>query len=274
MKKKIAILLIAIIAVSCFSAISAATAMPFMHWKVVPRMHGPIWRNSNVQTSFVRFNGVIAKWGTTNVTGGLLAQARTIVYNTTDIREGSTVTAMWTANNSRPIYTFRDKVNFTYTFYTARLVNASDFGLNVEGNDFYLEGNWTVFKVSSNITITTNADGDIINVHRDQDATALATKANGKLNVTDNWSNFTIAITGIDQLNGTVHFQRITSKMCNPFKIGEDDANTVTPAELTTMTKAYGAMPGWGNYNQAMDYNFNYRVDICDLVTAASNVNA
>jgi hypothetical protein len=36
---------------------------------------------------------------------------------------------------------------------------------------------------------------------------------------------------------------------------------------------AYGTMPGYGNYDQRMDYNFNYRIDICDLATAAANIN-
>jgi hypothetical protein len=31
-------------------------------------------------------------------------------------------------------------------------------------------------------------------------------------------------------------------------------------------------MPGWGNYDQTMDFNLNYRIDITDVATVAANV--
>jgi hypothetical protein len=31
-------------------------------------------------------------------------------------------------------------------------------------------------------------------------------------------------------------------------------------------------MPGWGNYDTRMDFNNNYRVDIADISTVASNM--
>ena len=283
MKKKLALVLVVIIAVGGFSAMAAANAMPFWNWRNFQANHGNLgngnhgfryWSNTNLQTSFVRFNGVINEWGTTEVNGTLQAQARTIVINQSDVRQGSSVTAIWTTNNSRPIEALRTRENFTYTFYTAKLVDASESALNVEGNDFVLTGNWTVYEVTANITVITNADGDIVSFHNSQDATALATKASGDLNVTDNWSNFTLNIEGVDQLSGTVHAQRTTTRMFNPFKINDDDSDTVTTTDLASVVHAYGAMPGWGNYDQRMDYNFNYKVDICDLSTAAANVNA
>jgi hypothetical protein len=31
-------------------------------------------------------------------------------------------------------------------------------------------------------------------------------------------------------------------------------------------------MPGWGNFDQKMDFNGNYKIDIADLTTVAANV--
>jgi hypothetical protein len=58
----------------------------------------------------------------------------------------------------------------------------------------------------------------------------------------------------------------------NPFKITDDLTSSVSKTDLTTVAKCYGNMPGWGNYDQKMDFNFNYRIDIADLATVAANV--
>jgi hypothetical protein len=283
MKKVTAVILMAIIAVSALSVAASASAMPFMNWKNFtdkgPMHSGFGWmfpgahNRTNLQTSFVRLNGIITQWGSTNVTGALEAQARTIVINSTDVRQGSSATGMWTTNTSRPFNGLRAGENFTYTFYTARLVEPSVSALNVGESDFFMNGTWTVFQVSTNFTITTNANGTVTGFHRDQDAVSLATKAYGELKVTGNWTSFSLAINGLDTLTGSVLAQRITTRMCNPFKVNYDTATTVTNADVASVAKVYGSMPGWGNYDQRMDYNFDYKIDICDLTTAAANVD-
>jgi hypothetical protein len=62
--------------------------------------------------------------------------------------------------------------------------------------------------------------------------------------------------------------------MFNPFMINSGSSTIVTTADLNSVVKAYGSMPGWGNYDQRMDYNFNFKIDICDIATAAANVNS
>jgi len=37
-------------------------------------------------------------------------------------------------------------------------------------------------------------------------------------------------------------------------------------------TPAYGAMPGWGNYDARMDFCGHFKIDIADLSTVAANM--
>ncbi|MFB3889223.1 MAG: hypothetical protein ACE14S_07005 [Candidatus Bathyarchaeia archaeon] len=271
MKKAIAILLIAAIAFSTLAFTASASAKPFMNWRMFQGIPGN--PNRPINQNFVRVNGIITQWGTTNVTGTLQAQTRTLVFNSTTTRQGSTASAIWTLNTTRPLSTVRAKTNFTYTFYTAKLVDTGVTQLNTGGYDFFLSGNWTVFQMTTAFTVVTNTAGDVVSFHHDQDGVAMATRAYGELRVTGNWTSFTLAITGINPLTGTLRGQRIASSLFNSFKINDDSTNTVTPADLASVVKAYGSMPGWGNYDQRMDYNFDYKIDITDLATAAANVN-
>jgi hypothetical protein len=280
-KKTLAIVLSLIVVASVFSLVATATAMPFMHMR--PFSHGSMIRgpfgfgwfrpgNSTVQATSVRLDGPIAQWGITNVSGGIHAQARTLI-NGTEIRQASAVTAIWDNSSIRPEATARAKQNFTFTFYTARLVNPEISALNTSGNDLYMNGTWNVNKITSNFTIYTNANGNVTGINRNQDITQIQTQAYGELKVTGGWNKFSISITGMDALTGSVHAQKTTMKLCNPFKIANDDSATITTADVATVAKAFGAMAGWGNYDQRLDYNFNYKIDICDLTTATANLN-
>jgi hypothetical protein len=279
MKRTKAIVITAIIAIFAISLVASANAMPFMKWKE-NRENDNHEDNQGLshrlatQQSFVRVDGAISKWGTTNVTGSMLTQSRTIVVNNTNSKTGSSATATWTTNTTRPISAYRSKENFTYTYYTANLVNASVSSLNVTGYSFFINGTWNVFNITTTFTIKTDSTGDIVSFNRNQNAVALATKAYGELKIASNASNFTLTINGVDPLTGPVHVQRITTKSFNPFRINNDDSsNAVTKADVSTIVSSYGSSPGWGNYDQRMDYNFNGRIDVRDLATAAANLN-
>jgi hypothetical protein len=57
------------------------------------------------------------------------------------------------------------------------------------------------------------------------------------------------------------------------FKVTYDFSITgVTRADLNAVIMNYHAMPGWGNYDNKMDFNLNYRIDICDMATVAANM--
>jgi hypothetical protein len=244
-----------------------------MNWKTFHYGPGNSHRYASEQ-SYVRVDGKVTKWGDLNVTGTVEAQTRNVIINKTDIRKGATAAVMWTANASRPLSGYRAKENFTYTFYTARLVNVSTSSLNTTGLSLFLNGTWNVYNITSSFTLVTDSSGSVVKYNRDENAVALVTNAYGELKVSENRSNFTLGITGVDQLDGPVRSQRITTKMFNPFKISNDDTSTVvTKTEVSKFAACYGSSPGWGNYDQRMDYNFNYKIDLTDLTTAAANVD-
>ena len=226
-----------------------------------------------VSASWVRVNGIIDQWGTTNVRGLLQTQARTALLNNSDTRQLASASAIWTTNLSRAIQGVRDKENFTYTFYSARLLNASvsTLSTNSPNSNYLLTGTWTVAKVTANITIITNENGTIARVLRNQDITTQ--KVYGELTVTNNWSKFTLALTGMDDLTGSVYRSLTRQMQFNPFKMTDDSvSNVVTRSDIKTVAQNYGAMPGWGSYDTRMDFNNNYRVDIADISTVAANV--
>jgi hypothetical protein len=274
MKKTISIMLLAIIAVSGLTlALSYANAMPWMNFGMASNAGQS---NRRSQQNLVRVNGVITQWGLTDVTGFLSTQARTAIFNVSDTRQLSSVSAIWTTNNSRPISTVRAKENFTYSFYSARLANASvstlSLDLSLDNSNFFINGTWNVYNVTTTVTITTNSDGNITNIHRDSNN--AVTKAYGELNITNNWTTFKLTINGI-ALTGLVTRSRTSTMNFNPFKFSDDDGtttNSVTKTDVTKVKQAYGAMPGWGNYDQRMDFNNNYKIDITDVATVAANV--
>ncbi len=290
MRRTSAIILIAILAVSAFTTLGVmamASARPFMSWNT-NRGIGPgngmgmgmgLGRlgnaNATGQQSYVRIDGQITNFGKENVTGTILAQSRTLIVNGTSTRQGAFASAIL-ANTSTPLATIRAKQNFTYTFYTANLANASTASLNVTGYSFFLNGTWNVYQITTNYTVTTDGEGTVTSYSRNQNAVALATKAYGELKVASTGSNFTLSITGVNDLTGKVHVSRITSRMFNPFIVNNESttATTVTKNDLASIVRSFGASPGWGNYDQRMDYNMHYKIDITDLATAAANINS
>jgi hypothetical protein len=231
--------------------------------------------NSNqlLQRSYIRLNGQITAWGTADAHGQLQTQARVGTHAITTNLLAS-ATAIWTTNTSRPISAVRTKENFTYTFYEARLANASVSSLSANATSprsYFLNGTWNLYTSVSTVTIITNVNGSITNIHRDIQTSIQ--KLYGELNVTDNWSKFTLSINGIDPLTGSVHGWVQRQMQFNPFKITSDSTtDSVTKADFGAIMRNYRAMPGWGNYNVNMDFNNNYQVDLADLSTVACNM--
>ena len=74
----------------------------------------------------------------------------------------------------------------SYNYYAARLVKANFTATDFQGNDFYMNGTWSV----ANITITrtvTKTDGSI-NIQSNTNITPLEIKVYGELNVTESWT--------------------------------------------------------------------------------------
>jgi hypothetical protein len=228
--------------------------------------------NRPLQKSWIRINGIIEEWGTTEVRGTLQTQTRTSLLQSEDTRKSAGATAIWTTNITRAIQAIRAKENFTYVFYTARLLNGSVTTLSASSpdTDYVISGTWNLTTVTSTTTVITNAEGEITKVLRNQEISP--SKAYGELTVTDNWSKFTLAIDGIDPLTGSV-FRSMMRSWFNPFKITDDStSSTITKSDIGEVGKCYGAMPGWGSYDTRMDFNNNYRIDIADISTVAAKI--
>jgi hypothetical protein len=123
----------------------------------------------------------------------------------------------------------------------------------------------------NNITVITNDAEQITAVHRTMDKSFKT--ATGDLSVTDNRSKFTVSITGVDPLTGTVirYVQRQVA--FNPFKVTDDTTtNIVTKADVAAVIHAYGAMPGWSNNYARMDFCGHYKIDVANLATVAANM--
>jgi hypothetical protein len=223
-------------------------------------------------------DGIITEWATpskaTPVLGMIEAQSRTTV-GSTSARQGFSATAIWTTNTTRPIAAFRAPENFTYSFYAARLIKGNYSALDpTPAVSWFMNGTWNVWSVKTNFTIITDSSGNVLSVTNTQSFVVLAKGAIGNLTVASGWHSFNLTIGDIPSLTGTVIFYRISYTMFNPFIIGFGSSNTVTPADLHGIANAYGSTPGWGNYNLRMDPCLDFKVDICDLSTAAANLNS
>lgn len=236
----------------------------------------PSTGTTSASRSYIRIDGIITQWGTTPVLGVLQTQARASILANSDTNQLASATALWTTNTSRPISYARSAENFTYVFYEARLTNASVSTLSTNAAatpEYFLNGTWNVYTVTSNVTVITNADGQITNVLRNSDTSIL--KEYGELTVTDNWNTFTLAITGIAPLTGSVTHTVQRQVQFNPFKVTDDTtSNVVTRIDVAAVGQSYGAIPGWGNYSPTLDVCGHFKIDICDLSTVAANVGS
>jgi hypothetical protein len=270
-KALIALTIGALLLSSLALAVESAAARPANHpmGGIVKNIISNI-SNRLTQANWIRLNGNISQWGTTDVRGTLQTQAVSSEHQTTGSKQFTTATAIWTTNTSRAIQSVQSKENFTYTYYVARLTNASTSTLDANSTTgtYFLNGTWTISTITSTTTINTNVNGTITSVHRDQDITP--TQAYGELSISGN--QFTLTVNGQDILSGSV-YRSVTRSWFNPFKMSDDTATSaVTHTDVKTVAKCYGAMPGWGNYDQSMDFNENYRVDIADISTVAANI--
>lgn len=257
MKKKIAAAILALTALLSFVTFGTAYALTAIS-------------NPPVQATWVWINGIVTKWGTADARGQLFVQARTALLNNSDTRQFARASAVWTTNLTRPIAAVIAKENFTYTFYAARLLNASVSTFSVSSTNFFLNGTWNVAKVNCKVTIITNGNNEIVSVHRESDSTV--SKVYGELTVTDSWTKFTLKLTGYDSLTGSVIRSVTRQIQFNWYSTTDAPGATVTQADVSAVVQRYRAMPGLGYYDCRMDFNYNYRIDIADLATVAANL--
>jgi hypothetical protein len=165
-----------------------------------------------------------------------------------------------------------------FNFYAARLMNTTVVELNYSGSDLYIEGLWNVYNVTfiyepgqmpGNYTFTIEL---------------LVDHGEGTLTVNGNWKTFTISITGIDEVGGSV--KRYIIRPLKPIPIGDicgpmgPPDGTVNIYDLVHAAKAYGTTPQmperdpnfYFSYFFSMDFNFDFKIDITDLTTIAVHI--
>ena len=274
-KKNLAVFaIIALFAVSSISLAGADTSLASSSSTAIGAVSPTTTPTNALSTgSYIRINGVTSQWGTTTVRGLLQTQAKIGTFDNGDTKQVAVATAMWTTNLVRPIAVAAAKQDFTYVFYEARLTRAfvSSLSASTSSADYVLSGTWNVWTVTLHVTFTKNDAGQVTGVHKTVDKTVQ--QASGELKVTDNWTKFTLSITGIDPLTGTVARSVLRQVAFNPFKVTDDiTTNLVTKADVAAVIKSYGAMPGFGNYDPQMDFAGHYKIDITALSTVASNI--
>lgn len=226
---------------------------------------GQLAANATDQT-WVVMHGTITEYGGSPVAYGWCgAYAK--------VGEWAKVHAFWvpTMIFQPPCWNSTPSINFTYSFYIAKLVNASMVELNyTEVIDFYISGIWDVY----NVTFAYSGDWNFTWTME-----LMLDDANGQLSVTGNWTDFTIAITDIELISGKVVFHRV--KPMKPIPMGDIWGPNRKPDckvnifDLVHAAKAYGSTPGnpWiPNYDFSFDFNFDYKIDIIDLTTIAVNI--
>jgi hypothetical protein len=284
MKKAITGIMLAIMAMSVFS--------------FIPNLAGADFQS---QGTWERMNGYITQWNTTDgnstATFGWITANAAIVNKNGTTNEWAMAQATWSdilrayPMGDHPLgdVNVSDTVigNFSYTFsfYTARLLNFSDLSFNKTetGHDFYLAGIWNVSQVTETINITwiyptTNVTwwGD----HMKQITitwtnTPVAINANGTL-VADwgsahGWvGNFALSIDGVGTLSG---FAWKTIEWTRELNICDfDGQGKVGISDLVKVAQHYGEAPGFAGYDPSLDVNGEGQIGIGDLTTVAANI--
>ena len=273
MKTMIAAIILTAIAVmglsfaGAFAIVSPSVASPTPSYS--PPISVPPISIIPIQSNWVRIDGNISSFGTQvypAVNGTLTVLAATTSINGVPASWFDSANAIWTN-----ITKITADGTTTYSYYAARLVKANYTAIDFQGNDFYMNGTWSV----ANITITrtvTKIDGST-NIQSSTTITPLEVKVYGELNVTDSWTQFTLNITGIPLLDGTVVRSIERQVILNRFDVINGGTSAiVTRADLTTIASDYGAVPGNANYDASMDFHGTYQIDICDISTIAANI--
>jgi hypothetical protein len=221
--------------------------------------------DTEIQRIWVQMRGGITDWGGTPVFGWIGAQARMANVNGT-YREWAGVHATWSYERRRINCSEPPTENFTFSFYTAKLIDATAVRLNYSSYNFVVTGYWNVFNITTAINVDEN--GELISFTRN--VVPLVTNATGELRVFSNWHQFELGIAGIDQLSGLVFGHRIAYveiKMCDTNNDGKVDLK-----DLVRVAKRYHTMPGLLNYDHDLDFNYDDEINIGDLTTLAANI--
>jgi hypothetical protein len=214
-----------------------------------------------IQFEWIHVMGPVTQYGNTTVHGWLNAHAK-IAYDDTS-KNMTKADVFWAPMPA--IDEENPTGNFSYSFYRARLINATTTALNYSGNDFYASGLWSVY----NITFVYGSQGE----ESQEDALIVKQNATGELKVYGNWTSFTVSITGFDDVKGSVKCFTTHDKT-----ILEGDffgRGHVDIYDLVHVAKHIGDTPRNGSDLQnveSSDVNGDSHIDVYDLVTVANEI--
>lgn len=252
MKKSFVMIVVAMLAIGSLGLVSFAGA------------------DMQMDRTWVRGNGIIQQWGETPVFGWLNVRAYVADVNGTH-HEWAQAHAMWSNEPCRLNCSTPPTENFTFSFYNARLTNATTIDLANPAYVLFIAGSWTVVKVTMEIYV--NEYGEPINITKTLEF--VLNDAYGELHVFPPLqphapSLFELNIDGINSLSGFMRFmmmRHMEMRMCDV-----NDDGKVDIRELVRAAKRYRAAPGMLNYDFEMDFNFDFQIDIGDLTTIAANI--
>ena len=257
MRKMVFALLIVLLGASCFSPLVFQT---FAQESTEPTTLPPL------VIRWIRFRGAVTEWGNDPYHGSVTVTAKWVNRPPTLIRPWADVNVIW-SNEPRPITTNAKPVGeVVFTHYNAKLVRVIAVRMRQEKINLNITGIWVV----NNVKITSEFDEKGVLLKTVREVTPIVTKVKGQLIITEGWKKFDIEIEGIDTIKGIGITQMITTRVINPFSYEGGSAATLT--DLFQLTRCFGTMPGFGNYNPELDYNMDSRIDIADLTTVAANM--
>jgi hypothetical protein len=222
----------------------------------------------------VMMKGNITNLGDQAAFGFLEAHAKVGTRNITDVHGSFTL--------QPPPRATEGAGNFTVSYYTVTLVNATRTELDYGGSAFYVEGFWNVYNRTVTVThIDHQEENTVINIK------TLVENASGVFNVTlapqsssvleaSRWKtvgNFTLDIQGLTgTIKGNVIFYQ--TRFADP---GDRDIPTcdfnqdhvVNIVDVNQVAKAFGAKLGTQKYDSDLDANQDFVININDLVISA-----
>jgi len=229
-----------------------------------------------VKFEYITVVGRVTDYGSSRAFGCLQADAKIVNSTASTADNESQAHVTWIPIGSIPPISplwspWNATGNFTYSFYTATLTSATTTALNYSGDDLYISGSWSVLNVTYSFTGMNWSDWQTSTSYVRQNET-------GQLEVYGGWKNFTLSITGFDDVIGSVDRVCIRPGM---FLDGDVLGHGVVDIyDLVYVAKYVGAVPGdprfgglsnFGSVSKA-DINGDSCVDIYDLVTVASQM--
>jgi len=227
-----------------------------------------------LQYTLVYLVGPVTQFG--NETAGGWLNAHAMITNVTQF---ANVHIYWMPIQIRPMV-LPIGGNFSYSFYSASLINASIVAVNYTGYVFYVKGLWRV----NNVTFTYyGQDFDQCK----ENVTVVSQNATGQLEVSA--LNYTLSIAGFNDVKGTVSFLciqhktmilpewNLTGDVSGPNGVPD---GKVDIWDLVAVAKHIGETPGLGQGSfglqqvEQYDVNFDFHVDMYSLVTVASEIGS